>query len=161
MEHTCTLGDFTSFLRVTCGFDFDNERHTFGERIKLQKYVFLALRMGMNAIVPLDYSMYIRGPYSSMLADIYFNGKEWHRSLFSTDAFDVARYVEALSGKDTLWLEVASTILYVRGHTLMAYEEPPTEEMIVERVRSLKSYDREVIGRVYDDLTRFGLFDAK
>ncbi|RZN48508.1 hypothetical protein EF808_02700 [archaeon] len=161
MEHTCTLGDFTSFLRVTCGFDFDNERHTFGERIKLQKYVFLALKMGMNAVVPLDYSMYIRGPYSSMLADIYFNGKEWHRSLFSTDRFDVARYVRALSDRDTLWLEVASTILFVNGHTLAAYEEPPTRDMAIERVLALKSYDRETVGRIYDDLVHVGLIQAK
>ncbi len=157
MKSNCTLHDFMAFLKFSCGFSFDINRHTFGERIKLQKYVFMATKMGLSPSLPLDYSMYIRGPYSSTLADIYFNSVEWEKPIFDTKEFDATKFVSTLEDKDAYWLEVASTIVYVIYHSLAHYERDLGKEDVMARVRQLKDYDKQDIEMIYDSLKMYDL----
>lgn len=158
MPETCSLHEFLSFLRLSCKFDFDIEKHTFSERIRLQKYVFLAQRIGLVPLVPLDYSMYIRGPYSSALADIYFNSASWDRPLFATQGFDPAQFIRTIGDRDVHWLEVAATILFVSEYTLSQYQGSFSVDDLVERVQRVKTFSDKEIESVYNTLRKNNLF---
>lgn len=157
MQPTCTLKDFVGFLKCTCDYAIEPGRTTFGERIKLQKYVFIATHMGMATSVPLDYSMYIRGPYSSMLADIYFNEHAWDTPLFDLEGFDARQFASLLSGKDTKWLEIGATILYVSRVSIASYGPPLTKKALIAQIQSLKPFGEEEISGCYEELLGRGL----
>ena len=152
MHPTCTLKDFVGFLKCTCDYTIEPGRTTFGERIKLQKYVFIATHMGLSTAVPLDYSMYIRGPYSSMLADIYFNEHAWDTPLFDLKGFDAKLFSSLLAGKDTAWLEISATIIYVAKVSIASCRPPLTREALVGRIQMLKPFGEAEISRVYEEL---------
>ncbi len=157
MHPTCTLKDFAGFLKCTCEYAIEPGRTTFGERIKLQKYVFIATHMGLSTAVPLDYSMYIRGPYSSMLADIYFNEHAWDTPLFDSERFDAKLFSSLLAGKDTAWLEISATIIYVAKVSLASCGPPMTREALVGRIQMLKPFGADEITHIYEELCNRGL----
>ena len=157
MQLTCTLKDFVGFLKCTCDYAIEPGRTTFGERIKLQKYVFLATQMGLRTSVHLDYSMYIRGPYSSMLADIYFNEHAWDTPLLDLEKFDAKQFSSRIAGKDTAWLEISATILYVAKISIASYGPPLTRDALVARIQTLKPFGEGEIVAVYDEVCKQGL----
>jgi len=157
MKNICTLEEFLSFLKVSCGFGFDTDKHCFGDRIKLQKYVYMAMRMGLEPKEQLDYSMYIRGPYSSDLADIYFNQESWRRPLFDRDGFDAHKFISTVGYRDTRWLEVACSILYIYRDSLARYTELTDVEAVYEELRLLKDFTKNEVSDVYIELREKGL----
>ncbi|HOP09554.1 MAG TPA: hypothetical protein PK718_01925 [Candidatus Methanofastidiosa archaeon] len=159
MNDMCTLEEFLSFLKVSCGFTFDTERHCFGDRIKLQKYVFMAIRMGLAPREQLDYSMYIRGPYSSDLADIYFHEGSWNRPIFDRKKFDVAGFVSVVGYRDTRWLEIACSIVYICQNSIVQFSDEMNLDTIYERLSLLKDFSRKEVADVYQELCERGIFD--
>ena len=155
MQQSCTLKDFAGFLKCACNFTIVPGRTTFGERIRLQKYIFIATKMGLCTAVPLDYSMYIRGPYSSTLADIYFNEHAWDTPLFSVNEFDARRYASLLGGRDTTWLELCATILYVMPFVPVRKGIADTATL-VRRIQELKPFSAEEIRTVYEMIREKG-----
>jgi len=91
------LSSFVKFLSEA-GFRFDLE--DFDSRLKLQKYVFLARKFGLD--LGYKFSMYIRGPYSPDLAQDYYNLPE--RGADIPDSFDRKGFLELVKGKDGLGL---------------------------------------------------------
>lgn len=160
MKNVCTLEEFLSFLKISCGFSFDMDKHTFGERIKLQKYVYMAIRMGLAPKGQLDYGMYIRGPYSSDLADIYFNMDSWRMPLFDQGGFDANRFISTVSHRDTRWLEIASSIIYICQDCLLRYSEELDLDLIYGKLSKLKDFSIEEVQEVYHNLCEKRLLDS-
>ncbi|MCW6171227.1 MAG: hypothetical protein LVQ96_08695 [Thermoplasmatales archaeon] len=97
-----------SFVRAednTLGFN-----NNFDKRLRLQKAVFLIEHKTNDFNYP--FSLYLRGPYSKELASDYYsitdNSYTDTEKSLSDEAKEMA---EAISGKDNLWLEIASTIV--------------------------------------------------
>ncbi|MDR2545424.1 MAG: hypothetical protein LBD03_07810 [Methanobrevibacter sp.] len=66
------IGKLNSFINLLNEkLDFSFSTNNFNDRLKLQKYVFIAKYFGFNHAY--NYNLYIRGPYSSDLADDYYN----------------------------------------------------------------------------------------
>ena len=96
-----TIGHFVYFINYvkdSLSFrdaeDFTEKiRNDFDFRLKVQKFVYIAKYFGWKHSY--KYSLYIRGPYSSTLADEYYNEED----PFTTVCYGSAIVYEQLSDK--------------------------------------------------------------
>ena len=143
MERAKILSSFVKLLRDEKIFDFDPE--DFDSRLRLQKYVFIARKFGLN--LGYDFSMYIRGPYSPDLADDYYSLPSETEPL---PEFDKEGFLNLVKDKDSDWLEASATIL-------MIYEDYDLN-WAIERTAELKPWiSKEKIEKVVEDLRKAGL----
>jgi len=105
-------------------------KNLFNNRLKLQKYVFIAKKFGLR--LPYNYSLYIRGPYSSSLADDYYEIQDYHDSDTIEMNDDFFRLVK---NKSEVWLELAATLLMIRERYGSI-----NDERLVDLVKSVKPH---------------------
>ena len=148
------LGAFIKILENNRLLTFDvigeTDEH-FENRLKLQKYVFLARSFGLD--IGYQYSMYLHGPYSPKLAEDYYSlgdNRELYGSLPDTlpHEFDHRRFMDLVNGKDSAWLEVAATILSLRK----SFND---RTCLLERTINMKGrFGRGIIESVMEELER-------
>lgn len=145
------LGEFIRFLEDHGLVEFDvigNGDKQFINRLKLQKYVFLAKYLGMP--FRYQYGLYLYGPYSSELAADYYalarnSGQYTRSSTANLDGFRKDNFLKAIRN-DPYWLEIATTIIDRN-------ESTKEHTALVEKVCRIKSqFDEEFITGVLDDL---------
>ncbi len=90
------------------GFNF-NVR-LFNNRLKLQKFVFLAKQYGID--LGYNFNLYIRGPYSPLLAEDYYRLSEEIEPIRVELPDDFLRLIK---NKSERWLELASTVVMVKN----------------------------------------------
>jgi uncharacterized protein YwgA len=117
-ERLAKLAGFIKALE-DIGFNFNVNR--FNHRLKLQKYVYLARRYGID--LGYYYNLYIRGPYSPELANDYYSIKEGMPRKNVDPPKDFFRLVK---GKSERWLELAATLVMIKER----YPDISDEEMI-------------------------------
>ena len=152
MESHTRLAGFVRFLedRGLVQFDVmgDGDKR-FSTRFRIQKYVFLAQKMGLDT--PYNYGIYIRGPYSKLLADSYYhlarNRSEYeHADEQSVGTLDTRRFLSVVKNKNDKWLEIATTLIERKPHCA-------GREDMVNRVRNVKDEPEPgYISRVFDEL---------
>lgn len=153
------LKNFIDSLKENINFSFSISN--FNDRLKLQKYVFLAKCFGFEHNY--NYSLYIRGPYSSDLAndyyDIYREGTKSDDSLdMDFDSFSVLT-----KNKDVDWLESASTMLSLYNglkHRYSKYPDKKKKDVLIKGTKKLKSHIcADVISKAFKDLNNFHIFN--
>jgi uncharacterized protein YwgA len=143
MERAKILSSFVKLLRDEKVLDFDPE--DFDSRLRLQKYVFIARKFGLN--LGYNFSMYIRGPYSPDLADDYYSLPSETEPL---PEFDKEGFLNLVKDKDSDWLEASATILMIC--------EDYDLNWAIERTAELKPWiSKEKIEKVVEDLRKAGL----
>ena len=156
------LLSFMKFLEKEAGFKFDVEK--FEHRLMLQKYVFISKFLGLN--LGYSHSIYLRGPYSSALADDYYKLAD-HYSSYRGDytkaleSLDTEKFLEVIEEKDAKWLEIASTILSVYDRHRKKFYGAELKKYVISISCNIKStIEVEKIHRVFEELKKFGLIDA-
>jgi len=91
----------------------------FSNRFKIQKYVFLAQRLGLK--LPYKYDIYLYGPYSKQLTGAYYylarNRDKYEMTDGGLDeSFDADRFLRVTKDKTTKWLEIAATLIDINPH---------------------------------------------
>ena len=87
----------------------------FGARLRIQKYTYLAGKLGLKH--GYSYSLYRYGPYSPSLADDYYALAEDPAKLAAESGQRLAgeleqeRFLRLVRGRGSSWLEVASTLV--------------------------------------------------
>jgi uncharacterized protein YwgA len=134
----------------------------FENRFKIQKYVFLAKYFGLD--MKYDYNLYIHGPYSSALADDYYelatnlvrNNNNNNRNDIDAnkkkpplpDTFDANAFYGFVAGKNLEWLEAASTLLSLN-------ESFTDRESLLDRITNMKDHiPREKIESILSELEK-------
>ena len=155
-----TIGHFVYFINCvndSLSFrdveDFTEKiRNDFYFRLKVQKFVFVAKYFGWKHSY--KYSLYIRGPYSSTLADEYYNEDFLKYSPLKIEGFDFNSFNDFVGGKTIHYLESVSTILYYMGS-----KENFTREDAIEKFQMIKPHiDSEIVCNAYNDIIRLNLF---
>ena len=130
----------------------DDDSH-FINRLKLQKYVFIAKYFGM----PFHYKhgIYMYGPYSRRLAADYYSLASDGRRDIVSPMLNPAQFRESdflkVIRNDPKWLEIAATLLD-------RYNETKDLNILVEEVGRVKfMFGREFIVDVLKDLKTHGL----
>jgi uncharacterized protein YwgA len=124
----------------------------FNNRLKLQKYVFLAKYYGLDMGYNYNYNMYLRGPYSRGLAQDYYTLAKNPEMLTQTTDINISnRFFESGANRDIDWLEVASTLLSLNR----TFKD---RQLLLERTINMKEHiSREIIEAVLGDLESFKL----
>ncbi len=158
MQKQSHLAKFVGFLEDQSMIDTKaiqaDSPDGFTNRLKLQKYVFLAKHcFGLD--LGYEFNQYRYGPYSPRLADDYFeldkDGiSQNHHSSFP-GAFNKDHFLSTLRDKDETWLEVASTLVDT-------YKHYRTNDDLIGVVARIKPrYTRQQIEGVFTDLVHYGL----
>lgn len=105
----------------------------FENRFKIQKYVYLARYYGLD--MGYVFGMYIHGPYSSELANDYYELAKIGSMAeeYLPDSFDENSYFTLIRDKDTEWLEAAATLLSLNTRF-------NDKQVLLERVMNMKSH---------------------
>ena len=144
MRRARVLKSFVKMLEERMGFHFNLD--DFKSRLMLQKYVFIASRLGLN--LGYEFSLYIRGPYSRDLAYDYYHLPEEGEEL--PESFKVDEFLSLVEGRDSEWLEVAATVLMIWEHT-------KDLDWAIKRTEELKGTPRERVEEIANTLLKFGL----
>ncbi len=152
------LKAFVKFLKTDCGFDFDI--NSFNHRLMLQKYVLIAKSVGWDN--DYLYNMYIRGPYSSELADDYYRLQNVQISdsdyTDTLQTFDKEAFKTIIYNKNIKWLEVGATLLSLYKNNKAKKARGELIRFVIKRATEIKSnYDPKFIIDVFYELGQYGL----
>jgi hypothetical protein len=142
------LKAFIDFLKSNIGFDFNV--NFFNDRLKVQKYVFLAKFLGWNHNY--HYNLYIRGPYCSELADDYYNLDNLELYKSPINSLDQEKFVSLVYGKSIHWLEASSTMMSLY-HNYQYQFKGNYGSKLIETTHNLKpNIPIETLKQAYADL---------
>ena len=160
MENKKLLQNFIIILKKNIDFCFDIKK--FEDRIKLQKYVFIAKFFGLKHSY--KYNMYIRGPYSSNLADDYYELEKNENDPVS-DYLDlnIEDFSSLVKDKEVEWLESATTMLSLYSNYKSNYKSllgNTDFEKLINDVCEIKHMIPEnLITQVYNELENYDLLN--
>jgi len=106
---------------------------TFEDRLRIQKEVYIMrLHPDLAPLLPFEFDMYIRGPYSTDLADAYYAKARPARVEVTARA---AAYAGEVLGMDPWALEVAATLVEICSYNARFPEFTAEEglEILLER----------------------------
>jgi Uncharacterized conserved protein len=132
------LGAFIRFLESELGREVK-------DRLKLQKYVFIADHFGLNS--GYDFSMYVRGPYSPELAEDYYRRLDVESTL--PPEFRSQDFINLVKDKDVKWLEIAATVLLIYDYNR---ERGVSRDDIIKIATSIGSWSKDRVEIVLDEL---------
>ncbi len=120
--------------------------------------------------------MYLRGPYSPVLADDYYElanaGKDWKRYVDDEYVAKIERsekfeeFVKLVEGKDETWLEVAATMVgfwkpLMRYVDLGVIRAEELEEKVKQLTKNRKPFaSLRMIDEIFATLKQHGLVDT-
>ncbi len=122
---------------------------SFNNRFRIQKLVFIAKYFGLDS--EYNYRIYLHGPYSSRLADDYFNlAKHNNPNNFNKEIndnkFKKEDFFNFVQNRDDEWLEACSTILSLAD----VYS---TKEDLLNKVYEIKAHiPKSKISQVFSEL---------
>ena len=132
--------------------DFEqNIKNSFDFRFKLQKYVYISKYFGWNNHYA--YKLYIKGPYSTALAEDYYSKDLMKNNPLKINSFDLNGFNEFINQKDNHYLEAASTILFEKISSL---------DLAITQLNEIKPYiTDETIERSFKNILKFKLNKQK
>jgi uncharacterized protein YwgA len=128
-------------------------------RIKAQKFVYFGKKLGLP--LSYDFDLYLYGPYSTELADDYYNMSE---DEWKSGTIDVPESIEKalhyLRGNDALFLEIAATLDSIRTVNSGVGDNKLID--VVSKLKSTrlseKSKDRNYLRDVLSELSNHNIF---
>lgn len=130
----------------------EDDENGFINRLKLQKYVFLA-QTSLRNDFGYKYDIYRNGPYSPELANYYYeefdpkritsdiNEKKWTDDSVFTD-----RFLTLFKDKEPEWLEVATTLIDSTNYC-------ENEQESLNKVYAIKSkFSKDYIDNIWNEL---------
>lgn len=140
--------------------DFDMVK--FDNRLKIQKYIYLMQRYGLN--LGYSFSLYVRGPYCTELTKDAFQMKNY--DAMQPIGFSNPVHEEKLKEflkffephKDNVvWLEIAASILII--HDLYSKEKEFVVDMVRNKSEDLKGR-KEEIEKIWEEVISSGVFNG-
>lgn len=150
MEDKAHLAYFLNQLKDELDFkdsiDFRNKiENSFDFRFKVQKFVFLAKYFGWDNSY--KYTLYPRGPYSSVLADDYYCEDILNKSS-EIECFNQKAFKEFVESKSEYDLEASSTILFYKS-----FRDSFSLDDAIKTLSEIKPHiDSAIVKRAYRDV---------
>lgn len=139
-----------------------DDGRSFQNRFMIQKYVYLARYFGLN--MGYSFGMYLHGPYSSTLANDYYElaeseaiadmyGESIPRDL-DLNGLDQSSFFHFVNKRVPEWLEAATTLLSLSQHII-------NKGRLIERTANMKEHIPEhTIESILGTLERNGLIPS-
>ena len=147
-----TLEEFASYLSGQGMIDAarlkDDGDEGFENRLKVQKYVFLAKHFGLD--LGYVYSIHLHGPYSRRLTSDYYKLDVMNTAASAAPpTLRHKEFMSVLETKSADWLEIAATIIH---ETSLDKDVRPRHLYVMKC-----DHRPEFIDSVYHDLTEIGM----
>jgi len=110
----------------------EEDDKSFERRLRIQKIMYFIISKKLDSDLNYSYSVYLRGPYSPDLSKDYFSisEDEFRNTEDVLGENSLLRpWIEQLNEKDSLWLEIASTL---RSFMNAGYDEEKAIERVIE-----------------------------
>jgi len=112
----------------------EEDDKSFERRLRIQKIMYFIVSKRLDSDLNYSYSVYLRGPYSPDLSKDYFSISE--NEFGNTEDVlgensPLRPWIEQLNKKDSLWLEIASTLKMLK-------DSHYSDEEAVDRVIEMK-----------------------
>ena len=93
--------------------DFNQKiKNNFNFRVKVQKLVYISKFFGWEHNY--NYKLYERGPYSSTLANEYYDNNLFNYPAAKIENFNQTSFLKLIHRKNNIFLEAISTILFLK-----------------------------------------------
>jgi len=133
---------------------------SFESRLRIQKIMYFIVSKKLDNDLDYSYSVYLRGPYSPDLSKDYFsiseNEFENTEDLLGESSL-LRTWIEQLNKKDSLWLEIASTL---RSFMNVSYDEKKAIERVTEfkeEILNAEKKDHTYVEKVLKEMKDLGL----
>lgn len=124
---------------------------SFDDRLRLQKAVFFLKHLGVKPFTDYEFSMYLRGPYSQVLAEEYYRLMGVEPT--PVDLGDKEELLRWFISHPVDWLEVCTSILSIRER----YPKMSSEEIYELIVFSKPWVERPLFEAIVEELKVKGI----
>jgi uncharacterized protein YwgA len=138
----------------------EEDDKSFELRLRIQKIMYFLISEKLDKDLNYSYSVYLRGPYSPDLSKDYFNiSDEEFRTTEDVlgENSQLRTRIEQLNEKDTLWLEIASTLKMLKDSN---WPDKKAIERVIEMKHNIlnqKNKDPSYVRQVFKEMIDLSL----
>jgi len=150
----------TSISQIKESENPEEDDKSFELRLRIQKIMYFIVSEKLDSDLNYSYSVYLRGPYSPDLSKDYFNiSDEEFRTTEDVlgENSQLRTRIEQLNEKDTLWLEIASTLKMLKDSN---WPDKKAIDRVIEMKHNIlnqKNKDPSYVRRVFKEMIGLSL----
>ena len=149
------LMGITSISQIKESENPEEDDKSFERRLRIQKIMYFIVSKKLDSDLNYSYSVYLRGPYSPDLSKDYFSISE-NEFKNTEDVLDenspLRSWIKQLNKKDSLWLEIASTLKMLKDSNWTDKEAIDRVIEMKHNILNQKNKDPDYVRQVFKDM---------
>jgi len=133
----------------------EEDDKSFERRLRIQKIMYFIVSKKLDSDLNYSYSVYLRGPYSPDLSKDYFsiseNEFENTEDVLGENSL-LKSWIKQLNEKDSLWLEIASTLKMLKDSNWTDKEAIDRVIEMKHNILNQKNEDPDYVRQVFKDV---------
>jgi len=154
------LMEITSVSQIKESENPEEDDKSFESRLRIQKIMYFIVSKKLDNDLNYSYSVYLRGPYSPDLSKDYFSiSDEEFRNTEDVlgENSSLKLWIEQLKEKDSLWLEIASTLKMLKDSN---WPDKKAIDRVIEMKHNIlnqKNKDPSYVRQVFKEMIGLSL----
>jgi len=149
------LMGITSISQIKESENPEEDDKSFERRLRIQKIMYFIVSKKLDNDLNYSYSVYLRGPYSPDLSKDYFsiseNEFENTEDVLGENS-SLKLWIKQLKEKDSLWLEIASTLKMLKDSNWTDKEAIDRVIEMKHNILNQKNKDPDYVRQVFEDM---------
>jgi len=149
------LMGITSISQIKESENPEEDDKSFERRLRIQKIMYFIVSKKLDSDLNYKYSVYLRGPYSPDLSKDYFGISE-NEFENTEDVLDenspLRSWINQLNEKDSLWLEIASTLKMLKDSNWTDKEAIDRVIEMKHNILNQKNKDPDYVRQVFKEM---------
>ena len=149
------LMGITSISQIKESENPEEDDKSFECRLRIQKIMYFIVSKKLDSDLNYKYSVYLRGPYSPDLSKDYFGISE-NEFENTEDVLDenspLRSWINQLNEKDSLWLEIASTLKMLKDSNWTDKEAIDRVIEMKHNILNQKNKDPDYVRQVFKEM---------
>jgi len=154
------LMGITSISQIKESENPEEDDESFEYRLRIQKIMYFIVSKKLDSDLNYSYSVYLRGPYSPDLSKDYFsiseNEFENTEDVLGENS-SLKSWIKQLNEKDSLWLEIASTLKMLKDSNWTDKEAIDRVIEMKHNILNQKNKDSSYVRRVLKEMIGLSL----
>jgi len=149
------LMGITSISQIKESENPEEDDKSFDYRLRIQKIMYFIVSKKLDSDLDYKYSVYLRGPYSPDLSKDYFSisENEFENTENVLDENSPLRsWINQLNEKDSLWLEIASTLKMLKDSNWTNKEAIDRVIEMKHNILKQKNKDPDYVRQVFKEM---------
>jgi len=154
------LMGITSISQIKESENPEEDDKSFESRLRIQKIMYFIVSKKLDNDLNYSYSVYLRGPYSPDLSKDYFSiSDEEFRNTEDVlgENSSLKLWIKQLKEKDSLWLEIASTLKMLKDSNWTDKEAIDRVIEMKHNILNQKNKDPDYVRQVFKEMIGLSL----